>query len=468
MHLSFSAAEKLTAGIVQIRGDGRGREASIRIGRRSSVRIRSYIPLLVLSAFLSIPPFARALDVTGQSRTYLMSSETADSTRQIPLYEYLNFKIDNSARDSVSFNMGGWYRHDLKNESYEGRSSEDLQYAYLSIKRWQGNAALDLGRVRVNEGVASMQIDGVHARTDLRGGITIAAYGGSPVETAFDTRRGDSVAGGRISEWIPGYLVIGVSYLDEKNNRKSFRREEAVDIWLRPIPQVEMQGMSSYNAMGHDWMQHNYYATFGPFYDLRLHGEYTKVDYRQYFASVSASAFAFPYIDPHEAMTAAGGSIDYAITGKLTAIADYKNFQYRIAGAANYSGGKIIFAGESFGMGVSGHRMAGATDRLKYDEMGIYVSQKIARADISLQLIHLAYKQEINGIKNTDSASAALGYASTPKTRIEADVEYDRTTDMRREVRAMAKFVYTFDAHYDSKVKSTSPEVKKAAPGGKP
>jgi len=430
-------------------------------GGRTYVRIRSYIWFSILFAFISISSIASALDVTGQSRTYLLSRETADSRQLMPLYEYLNFRVDNSARDSVSFNFGGWYRHDLQNESYNGRSNDDLQYAYLSIKRWAGNTQLDLGRVRVNEGVASLLVDGVHARTELKGGLTIALYGGSPVETGFDTRRGDSVVGGRISEWIPGYFILGVSHLDEKNGGNSFRREEGVDIWLRPVSTLEIQGMSSYNAIGRGWMQHNYYVTIGPFGDLRLNGEYTKVDYQQYFSSMTVSAFTFPFIDPNETMTATGGSIDYAVTSTITAVADYRNFHYRIAGIADYYGGKIAYAGESTGMGVSGHRMDGATDRLKYDELGAYVSRKIARADVTLQFLHLAYKQEINGVNNADSASVALGFALTPKARLVADVHYSRGPEFKRDVRGMATFVYSFDAHYESGMKNAQPAVKK-------
>ena len=380
----------------------------------------------------------------------------------MPLTEYLNFKVDNSAKDSVSFNFGGWYRHDLRDESANGKDNDDLQYAYISIKKRSGNAVLDLGRVLVHEGIASEQIDGVHARTDLKGGFTIAAYGGSPVETISDTRRGDSIAGGRIAQGLPGYYIIGISHLDEKNNRSSFRREEGVDIWLRPLTKLEVQGTSSYNAIERGWMQHSYYVTVGPFGDLRLNGEFSKIDYKQFFSSLTVSAFTFPNIDPDETITTAGGSIDYAITRQLTAIADYKNFHYSIAGQANYYGGKIAFAGESFGMGVSGHRMDGATAALQYDVLGIYVSQKIARADVSLQLLHLAYKQEINGVKHADNASAAAGYAITPKARLVADVTYSTDSDFTRDVRAMATFVYSFDAHYESGKKNTPSAVKKS------
>jgi hypothetical protein len=418
------------------------------------VRIRLSL-LLGLFAYLSISSTALALDITGQSRSYLMDRETADTTRTMPFYEYLNFKVDNSARDSVSFNFGGWYRHDLKSESYNGRSNDDLQYAYLSLKKAAGNTTVDLGRVLVHEGPASERLDGVHARTDLKGGFTIAAYGGSPVETQFDTRRADSIWGGRIANGVPGYFVLGVSHLDEKNNGESFRREDGVDIWLRPVSKLEVQGMSSYNALNgidrsRGWMQHSYYVTVGPFADLRLNGEFSKINYRQFFTSMTVSAFTFPFVDPNETVTTKGGSIDYSLTRKLTAVADYKDFHYRIAGPAKYYGGKIFFTDDSFGTGVTGHRMHGDTDTLRYDELGIYATGKIAPFDLSVQLDHLIYKQEINGVKNADNASAALGYALTPKARIVADVKYTRDPQYTRNVQGMATFVYSFDEHLTS------------------
>ena len=426
----------------------------------------SYISLLLLFAFLSISSIATALDVTGQSRTYLLSRETADPLQLMPLYEYLNFKVDGSTGYPVSFNFGGWYRHDLRNESYNGRAKDELQYAYLSIRKKTGNAVLDIGRVLVHEGLASEQIDGLHARADLRGGFTVAAYGGSPVVTNFDTRRGDSISGGRISQGVPGYVVIGVSYLDEKNNGNSFRREEGVDIWLRPLSKLEVQGRTSYNAMGRDWMQHSYYITIGPFGPLRLNGEFSNVNYRQFFSAMTVSAFTFPSIDPDETMTATGGSIDYAMTRRITAVADYKEFNYRIAGPASYYGGKIFFAGESFSMGVSGHRMNGAIDRLRYDELGSYVSQKFAKFDVSLQLIHLAFEQEINGVKNADSASAALGVSITPKARLVADVKYANDPQFKRDVQAMATFIYSFDTHFASAVNGPPSTIKKSEKKG--
>jgi hypothetical protein len=195
-------------------------------------------------------------------------------------------------------------------------------------------------------------------------------------------------------------------------------------------------------------MQHSYYVTVGPFADLRLNGEFTKVNYRQFFTAMTISAFTFPFVDPNETVTTKGGSIDYSFTRKLTAAADYKDFHYRIASPAKYFGGRIFFTDESYGAGVIGHRMKGDTDALRYDELGIYATGKIAPFELSLQLDHLIYKQEINGAKNADNASAALGYALTPKARIVADVKYTRDPRYTRNIQGMATFVYSFDEHY--------------------
>jgi hypothetical protein len=161
-----------------------------------------------LSLLFSLPFTASAVDLSGQSRTYLQSGQSADGTRYLPLYEYLNFKAGNAGSDAVSFHFGGWYRYDLQNEEFGTRATGDLQYAYVTLKKNTGNSALSFGRLWVNEGVASAQIDGAYARTDLKGGFNIAAFGGNPVETAGDTRSGDSVYGGRVSQGMPSACPI--------------------------------------------------------------------------------------------------------------------------------------------------------------------------------------------------------------------------------------------------------------------
>ena len=415
---------------------------------------------------LSLPVIASAVDLSGQSRTYLQSRQGADGTNYLPLYEYLDLRAANIGSDAVSFHFGGWGRYDLRTEEFGSRSTGDLQYAYLDIRKSQANSFLRLGRVLVNEGVAASQIDGAYARTDLKGGFTIAAYGGLPVETDGDTRSGDSVYGGRISQGMPGIYTVGVSYLQEKNNSSDFRKEEGIDLWLRPFGKMTVQGTSFYNALSKGWMQHQYYLLFGPFGKLRLNVEASKVYYKEYFAATTMSAFTSPNIDPQETVTTLGGSADYAFTPALSAGIDYKNYDYAQAGnTAKYYGARLTYATAGVGAGLALHRMDGPTAQLQYDDQRIYVTKQFSKTDITLDILHVAYQQEINGISDAYSLTAAAGYALTPKARVVADVEYAKNPQFDKDVRGMLTFVYAFDAKIGGAAK-TAPAAT-GTPGGK-
>lgn len=409
------------------------------------------IPHLAALMFflLSFSSVASALELSGQSNTYLQSRETTDSTRLLPLYEYLNFKAENLGSQNISFHFGGWYRYDLKNESFGTKSTGDLQYAYLSYKPEKGNAVLNLGRLFVNEGVASEQVDGVFGRTDLLGGFTVAAFGGSPVETDFDSRTGDSAYGGRISQGLYEVYRIGFSYLLEKNGSDDFRKEEGLDLWFRPANKVELLGSSFYNALTSDWMKHTYFLTLGPFGIISFRTEFTNISYKDYFTSFTTSAFKFDPtingVDPNEKLSSIGEEVSFNL-GKSILSADYKKYSYDIAGDAKYYGGKITFAGaQNIGAGLSVHRMDGQTDNFKYYEYRLYGYKKFAKTDITVDLFTVSYDEEINGIKNAYSASLAGGYALSARARLAADVEYAKDPFFDKDVRGLVKFVYNFE-----------------------
>ena len=422
-----------------------------------------------LSILFSLPFTASALDLSGQSRTYLQSRQDVDGTRYLPLYEYLNFSVGDASNDAVSFHAGGWYRYDLRNESFGTKSTGDLQYAYVTVKKKTGNSALSLGRLMVNEGTVSSQLDGIYARTDLRGGFRIAAYGGSPVETSGDTRSGDSVSGGRLSQGITGIYDIGVSYLQEKNDKQDFRKEEGVDLWIRPFGRLEVLGRSSYNDISNAWMLHQYTVLLGPFGGLRMNAEASKVYYKEYFSATTLSAFTFPSIDPNETVTTLGGSADYAFTPTLTVGIDFKNFDYAVANnTAKYYGARLAFASAGGGAGLAFHRMDGPTEPLQYDEQRAYVMKKISKMDLTLDVIHVSYQQAINNVSDAYTGTAAVGYALSPKARLVADVEYMKNPDYDRDVRGMLTFVYAFDAKLGGTAKTTQPAGTKKSGGKKP
>ena len=415
-----------------------------------------------LILLLSSSTFAPAMDLSGDSRSYLQYRQDFDGTRELPLYEYLDLQTTNIGDESVSFQFGGWYRYDLKNVPDQDSTAGDLQYAYLDLHAKRGNTFLRLGRVLVNEGVCNEQVDGAYARTDLRGGFTVAAYGGLPVETDWDSRTGDSVYGGRVSQGLPGIYTLGVSFVMEQDNSTDFRKEGGIDVWVQPFSKLTVQGMSSYNflssgpfnalssgpttTLDRGWMQHQYYLLLGPFGDLRLTGEYSKVYYQRYFWATNLSAFTFPNIDPNETVTTIGGSADYSINQSFTIGADYKNFDYDLANnSAKYYGGRLTYAATGLGAGLAVHRMDGPTDSLQYDDLRVYVTKKIQKVDITLDFLWVHYQQAINGVDNAYTGVAAAGLMLSPKAKIVADVEYSKNPDFDKDVRGMLTLVYSFD-----------------------
>ena len=409
---------------------------------------------------LTVVTTASAVDLAGQSRTYLQTQQLVDDTRLTALYEYLDLRTDGTGNETISFSAGGWYRYYLQSTGFDSKDSGDLQYAYLTLRKKTANASLNLGRVVVHEGVASSQLDGASARTELRGGFTIAAFGGIPLETDQDTRSGDSVYGGRIAHGVPGIYTLGVSYLKEKNDGKDYRKEEGFDLWLRPMVKLELMGTSAYNAETKNWMQHQYYLTIGPLAMVRLNLEASKTWYKEYFAAATVSAFSSPFLDPNEIVTVMGGSAVIAATGSLSIVADYKTFDYKVlSGTATYYGGSAVYAGKGIGFGAAIHRMDGPAEDLRYDEQRVYAFLKASKTDVTLDALHIAYDQAINGETDAWSVSAALGYSFTPKLRVVADAEYSKNPYFNSDVSGMLSILYSFDFPLETKPKpGTSPK----------
>lgn len=376
----------------------------------------------------------------GNSSTYLRFSEDLTGNRVSTIYEYLDLHLEG---DRASFHTGGWFKGDLRGKSSTDGTEQELRYAYFALRK--GSSLLNIGRFYVFEGVASEQIDGIYARTAIKGGFGISAYGGSPAETDFDKRSGDSVYGGRVSHGVDGIYRLGASYLKEENDSADFREEAGVDLFLRPAKPLEILGKSSYNADKSAWMEHSYYATLSPHKRLRLSAESQWVDYKYFFQSATTSAFSATLINPDEKLSALGGSAEVMITDRTSVSADYKGYSYDIRGNAEYYGGKAAYyAPGNVSLGVALHKMDGGSDDLRYGEYRAYGSKKWGRPDIAVDLLHVAYEKAINGVKDAYTAAVAGGFDITKKARVSADVEYSKNPNFDREVKGQVVFKYKF------------------------
>ncbi len=409
--------------------------------------------VLALLLGLFLPASVSAVNIQGDLRTYLQVWENAEGDSVIPLHEYFDFSADNFSSKELSFHLGAWIRQDLSsNSSFDRKSfNSDLQYAYLDLRQKRANAYLNLGRVLVYEGTASELVDGISAGTDLKGGFGITAYGGLPVESDFDGRKGDVIYGGRASHQIPNRYSIGISYLKERNDNSDFRTETGLDLRVRPHEKVDLYGQSTYNAETSGWMEHAYYLTLLPFQSLRVGTEISSTRYEDYFASVdSVTTGVFDLdlgiLDPEERLLLLGGNAEYSLREDLALTAKYKQFNYKIAENADYYGGGLIYSPlDDSGAGLSFYRMDGQTVKRRYYESRVYGYRTLGKINLTVDLFNVTYDEKINRVKNAYSASLALGYHLTENTRTAVDLDFSRGPDFDKEIRVFLILNHRFD-----------------------
>ena len=407
--------------------------------------------ILFVLILLLAPTGAPAAEMAGTSKTYLQSRESVDGSKLMPLYEYLDFTVQDLGKESISVHFGGWLGYDLQDDSFGNnkKKGSDLQYGYVSYRAKEHNAVVNLGRVMVFEGVAAERVDGIFARTDLMGGLGISVFGGAPVETGTELPGNSTIYGGRVSQQNAGLYTIGLSYLNEDKNSDIWRREGGLDLWVRPVNKVEFTGSSSFNFQTTGWMEHTYYLMLGPFDKLRVNTEASWINYGDYFASATTSAFALipgGLLDPKEKVSILGPELFYAVNTNWAVSVDYKKYGYDIAGAANYYGAKATYRlPKSYSAGASIHKMDGETARLKYDIYRIYASKKISKMDVSLDVMEVKYQEPINGVDKSYSATVAAGYEMTEKLKLGADLEYSKNPEFDKDVRIFLKLNYRFD-----------------------
>ena len=396
---------------------------------------------LVLTAS---PAFAGAL--TGESTSYLRYRETMDGSHQLPLYEYLDFKIDGLNSSGASFHFGGWGRIDFEDKTLDKQFEGDIRYAYLSCMRYTANTTFKLGRIPVFEGIANEIIDGLFARTDLKAGFGYSVFIGRPVETDFFKDNGDKIFGTRLQHEVRGIYRLGVSYLREWGNEDS-REEEAIDLWLRPLDKASLTGRSSFNTQSSGWMEHDYRLNLGPFSNLTMNFSTSRINYKDYFKASTSSAFKFEpdIINPDEKAVIFGAGIGYSMSQNIVFSGDYKLYNYHIAGNADYYGGRIscqLFKTSRVGFGY--HRMSGPADRLRYSEFKGFVSDKRGPADVTIDVFVVNYDKAVNDVRTATSVSAGAGYELSPAVRFGADFEYSHDPFFDHDWRGSLKLVYNF------------------------
>ena len=414
--------------------------------------------VLASSLLWSMPLMASDYSFSGESNTIFRMRTTTDKKTILPAYDYLRLSmVDNGSDGSgVSFYLGAWGRADLADKSTTSSSTTDgdLQYAYLTYRAPKNNTVATVGRQFISEGVAAERFDGLYLSSDLDYGFGASVFFGNSVITETGNNKGgELIYGTRISHTNKKYYTVGLSALKNELNKNggTFREEEGLDLWVRPLEQIDLVGRSSYNSLTNGWMEHNYAMTYSPLATLRVGAEYSHLNLKDYLASVTTSALSLsnPVWRINDRQTSAGASVGYTGIKNLTLAVDYKFYSYDKSGDAAYFGGKASYSlADSYAVGGGVHRMDGGVDKLRYVEARVFASAKYGQVDLTLDAINVNYDKSINGISNSYAITSAVGYAVNRKLKVGADVEYSRNPDYDSEVRGLVKVIYAFDTKY--------------------
>ena len=411
------------------------------------VAVFSVLALLGAANVVSAPP-ATATDISLESRTYVPASGTDGGDTHLLLYDYLTFDAENLVRPNLYLRVGGWGRTDLADETFGRKSNSELQYAFLGWRAPQSNAEARVGRMSLTAGVARNEVfDGLLFGSDLPAGFDVTLYGGVPVETEPGGRSKDSLYGARVSQGRAGLYRIGASYLKEEDDGNAFREEAGADIFLAPLPLVEVTGSSLYNAIGNAWARHDYRLALGPFLQrVRLTATWASTDYRYYFQSPEHPAFVPEDPAADEKLDRIGGKLQVVVGRGFTLSGEYTTYSYDVAGDAKAYGADLDWAGSGITAGGGYRKVHGDEAENQYQEFRANVSAPLGPCVVSVNAEHLAYEEEINGKKDATTGKLGLSYAASKSLELSASAEYGQTPDYDREVNGFLAVTWRYDA----------------------
>jgi len=421
---------------------------------------------MALSLLWAAPLIASDYSASGELNTIFRMRTTIYDKNIYPLYEYLRLNMTNNLSNGagLSFSAGAWGRADLGDKSTANSTDGDLQYAYLTYRVAKNNAEATVGRQFISEGVAAERLDGLSLRSDFLYGFSASAFVGNAVVTEplpdLLYQGGTLIYGARLAQSNKKYYTVGLSALKgDRDGNSKYREEEGIDIWLRPLDQIDLTGRSTYNSITKGWMENSYALTYSPQPTLRFGADYSNVSFKDYLYNVTTSALSIqnPIWKFNEKQTAIGSSVAYTGIKNLMVAGYYKFYSYDKSGDASYFGGKTSYSfPDSLTLGGGLYRMQGDSDRLRYYEYRAFASKKIGSTDLTVDAINVNYDKSLNGISNSYTFSGTAGYEFSRKFKAGATIEYSRNPDFDQDVRALVMATYTFDTQFTATKGTTS------------
>ncbi len=449
---------------------------------------RTYVALL--ATLMSATAWGQEVSLYGTTMAEMWKQKTPgfDAATYTPATQYLGIDANKLGSDNLSLHLFGWGRTDLSDASnFNGsKSGGYLNYGYLQYRFDQANAEIKAGRFTVNQSTGFEQVDGVSARTDLRGGFTISAFGGRPVffktvdpgaQSDYNFQH-DFVFGTRLAWRLPQVTEIGVSYLEDGTKPAQdlphpslvdyTRRQLGLDLLLTPTSAFDLRGRTVFDVANHpdvapgapkhsDIAEHDYTATWRLGSQVSVSGNYAERNYFAYFAGTNLPSLFKQ--DDNDMFRGWGGKVTWTTETNFQAVVDYRHMHRETFGDANAAGGEMrwSFNEKAVLFGVGG-RWVNAVDTKFVDPAQPYLSLSYTEARVWTLVTKGRFTASLDGIlqhydsgnpyladfRNVYEVVGSLGFQATSNIKVSGDVSYGTNPVTKHETRGLLKAEYRF------------------------
>lgn len=449
-------------------------------------RARLALPLLLAAG----PIWAQ--DISVQSTTYLRLWQedipNLGKRDQALGVQFLGIDAKGLKSENLSLHIFGWGYGDLADASRpKGTSDGDLTHAFLRYRFDKANAELQAGRFTVAQGGTYEWVDGVSGRADLKGGFTVSAFGGRPVQfrtqeqplqADYEYQR-DFIVGARIAKRIARYGEFGVSFLQDGTKPAHeldlpsaydyTRRHVGADLRLMGPGGLDLSGRTVWDVAKHSdavklqedpsrIAEHDYSLSARLGESVGVSGSYAQRNFRAYYAGTTMPTLFRP--DERGTFTAYTGKVTWDAADTVQVLADYRHSNRESYGDANRVGAEVRWkvSGKKLQTGFAFHKVS-ADDVLKpgakvaayglsHSEVRAWALYDKAKFTASLDGIYHRFDDPTNPVLNGKSSEfeviGSLGYRTTDNLRLSADLSMGANPLYKHETRALLRVEYRF------------------------
>jgi hypothetical protein len=404
------------------------------------------------------PLNAAAADLNIQSDTLLRGFErdTASETDAMvmPVYEYLQFDMEDIGTSGLSLHFYGWGRADLADTDYYDRNTDgELLYGYVEYSGKQARFNARLGRQYVFEGVSNESLDGLRLSSDLGRYFSGSVYAGQQVAMSREnSRSGDSIYGGRLANHLGGVYDLGLSYKKIRNDSSDAEEVSGIDLAAYLPYNINLHGFSSYNMVSDEWAEHSYELS-ASIAMVSIRPYFQQFQYNDYFGTGDNSSRLFRALAASgQELTIVGTDLSLPVGDSLLLVGKAKNYDYkRLYDTAQYLAAQLIFSGEGMSqLGGEFGTMLGDTAQNEYYLLRLFtycdqLGESLPLDFISGDLVYVGYDQPINGEDSSLFLSLGTGKKfmdDALELKLSADYSSDPYFD--KDLRGMLTASYNF------------------------